>query len=67
MSMVDFTGNAPKKHSTQPVHHIVTDEVYTNLVQISAKEAMDIKSNKNSPKKLTPVTIMVVDTVFSVK
>jgi hypothetical protein len=36
-------------------------------VQISAKEAMDIKSNKNSPKQLTPVTIMVVDTVSSVR
>ncbi len=28
---------------------------------------MDIKSNKNSPKQLTPVTIMVVDTISSVK
>jgi hypothetical protein len=37
-------------------------------VQISAKEeAMDIKSNKNSPNQLTPGTIMVVDTISSVK
>jgi hypothetical protein len=36
-------------------------------MQISAKEAMDVKSNKNSPKQLTPVTIMVVDTISSVK
>ncbi len=43
--MVASTGNAPKNLSIQSVHHIVTDEVYTNLVQISAKEAMDIKSN----------------------
>jgi hypothetical protein len=50
ISMVDSTGNAPKYPSTQPVYHIVTDEVYTNLVQISAKEAMDIKSNKKWPK-----------------
>jgi hypothetical protein len=28
---------------------------------------MDIKSNKNSPKQLTPVTIIVVDTISSVK
>jgi hypothetical protein len=28
---------------------------------------MDVKSNKNSPKQLTPVTIMVVDTISSVK
>jgi hypothetical protein len=67
ISMVDSTGNAPKNPSTQPVHHIVTDEVYTNLVQLSTKEAMDIKSNQNSPKQLTPVTIIVVDTISSVK
>jgi hypothetical protein len=61
--MVDSTGNAPKSTSTQTVRNVVTDEVYANLVQLSAKEAMDIKSNKNSPKQLTPVTIMVVDTI----
>ncbi len=43
--MVASTGNAPKNLSTQSVCHIVTDEVYINLVQISAKEAMDVKSN----------------------
>jgi hypothetical protein len=48
ISMVDSTGNTPKNPSTQPVHHIVTDEAYTNLVQFSAKEAMDIKSNKKT-------------------
>jgi hypothetical protein len=67
ISTVDSTGNAPKSPSTQHVHHIVTDEVYTNLVQLSTKEAIDIKSNINSPKQLTPVTIMVVDTISSVK
>jgi hypothetical protein len=67
ISRVDSTGNAPQNPSTQPVCHIVTDDIYTNLVQISATEAMDIKSNKNSPKQLTPVTIMVVDTISSVK
>jgi hypothetical protein len=65
--MVASTGNAPKNLSIQSVCHIVTDEVYTNLVQISAKEAMDVKSNKNSPKQLIPVNIMVVDTISSVK
>ncbi len=67
ISMVDSTGNAPKSPSTQPVCHIVTDQVYANLVQISTKEAMGIKSNKTSPKQLTSVTIMVVDTISSVK
>ncbi len=67
ISTVDSTGNAPKSPSTQPVHHIITDEVYTNLVQHSTKEAMDIKSNKNSPKQLTPVTIMVVNIISSMK
>jgi hypothetical protein len=66
-SRVASTGNAPKNLSTQSVRHIVTDEVYTNLVQISTKEAMDIKSNKNSPKQLTPVIIMAVDTISSLK
>jgi hypothetical protein len=66
-STVDSTGNTPKSPSTQAVHYIVTDEVYTNLVQLSTKKAMDIKSNKNSPKQLTPVTIMVVNTISSVK
>ncbi len=45
ISMVDFTGNAPKNLTTQSVCHIVTDEVYTILVQLSSKEAMDVKSN----------------------
>ncbi len=65
--MVDFTGNAPKSTSTQTVRYIFADDVCTNLEQISAKEAMDINFNKNIPKQLTPVTIMVVDTIFSVK
>jgi hypothetical protein len=67
ISMVDSTGNAPKSTSTQPVHYIFADDVYTNLEQISAKEAMDINSNRNIPKQLTPVTIMVVGTISSVK
>jgi hypothetical protein len=62
ISMIASTGNAPKSTSTQTVRQVVTDEKFTNLVQLSTKEAMDIKSNKNSPKQLTPVTIMVVDT-----
>jgi hypothetical protein len=61
------TGNALKNISTQSMCHIVTDEVYTNLDQPNAKEAMDVQSNKNSPTQLTPVTIMVVDTISSVK
>ncbi len=60
LSTVDSTGNAPQNPSTQPVRHIITDKVYTNLVQLSTKEVMDIKSNKNNPKQLTQVTIMVV-------
>ncbi len=67
ISMVNSTVNAPKSTSTQPVHCIFADDVYTNLEQGNAKEAMDINSNKNIPKQLTPVTIMVVDTISSVK
>jgi hypothetical protein len=62
ISMVDFNGNPPKSST-----YIFADDVCTNLEQISAKEAMDITSNKNIPKQLTPVTIMVVDTISSVK
>jgi hypothetical protein len=65
--MVDFTGNAPKSTSTQAVRYIFADDVCTNLEPISAKEAMDINIKKNIPRQLTPVTIMVVDTIFSVK
>jgi hypothetical protein len=65
--MVDSAGNAPKNTSTQTVRYIFADDVYTNLEQISAKEAMDVNSNKNIPKQLTPVTIMAVDTISSVK
>jgi hypothetical protein len=67
ISSENSTGNTLKNLSTQPVYHLVTDEIYTNLEQPSAREAMDVKSNKNSPKQLTPVTIMVVDTISSVK
>ncbi len=67
ISTVNFTGNALKSTSTQPVRYIFADAVYTNLEQISAKEAMDINSKKNSPTQLTPVTIMVVDTISSLK
>ena len=50
MSTVDFTGNAPKSTSTQPVLFIFGDDVYTTLERSSAKEAMDINSNKISQK-----------------
>jgi hypothetical protein len=67
ISMVDFTGNPPKSTSTQSVHYMFADDVHINLEQISAKKAMDVNSHKNIPKQLTPVTIMVVDTISSVK
>jgi hypothetical protein len=67
ISRVDFTGNAPKSTSSQAVHYIFADDVCTNLEQISAKEAIDVNFNKNIQKQLTPVTIMVVDTISSVK
>jgi hypothetical protein len=51
-------------HIVKP--HIRVD-LYTNLEQISAKEAIDINSNKNVSKQLTSVIIMVVDTISSVK
>jgi hypothetical protein len=53
ISTVDSTGNAPKSTSTQPVHYIFADDICTNLEKISAKKAMDINFNKNTPKQLT--------------
>ncbi len=50
ISMVDFTGNAPKSTSAQAVCYIFADDVCTNLEQISAKEEKDINFNKNIPK-----------------
>jgi hypothetical protein len=65
--MVDSNGNVPNSTRSHLVHYIFADDVYTNLEQISAKEAIDINSNKNVPKQLTAVTIMVADTISSVK
>jgi hypothetical protein len=65
--MVDSTGNAPNSTSTHLVHYIFADDVYTNMEKVSAKETIGINSNENVPKQLTLVTIMVVDTISSVK
>jgi hypothetical protein len=51
--MVDSTGNAPKSRRTQPVRYIFVDDIHTNLEQISAKEAIDINSNKKSQNNHT--------------
>jgi hypothetical protein len=67
ISIVDFTGNVPKSTSTQAVRYIFADDVCTNLEQISAKKSMNMNFNKNIPKQLTPETIMVVDTISSLK
>jgi hypothetical protein len=64
--MSDSTGNASNNTSTHLVHYIFAGDAYTNLEQISAKEELDIDSNRNVPKQLAPVTIMVVDTISSV-
>ena len=49
------TGNAP--NSIHNARHILTDEVYTNLEKSNAKKEIDIKSNKNAQKYLTPDNI----------
>jgi hypothetical protein len=51
ISRADSTGNALNNTSAQFVHYIFADDVYSNLEQVSAKEARDI--NKNTPKQLT--------------
>jgi hypothetical protein len=65
ISMENSTGNAP--NSINNAQYILTDEVYTNLEKSNAKKAIDIKTNANAQKHLTPVTIMVVDTISSAK
>ncbi len=65
ISTENSTGNAP--NSINNAQYILTDEVYTNLEKSNAKKAIGIKANKNTQKYLTPVTIMVVDTISSVK
>ncbi len=59
------TGNAP--NSINNAQYILTDEVYTNLEKSNAKKAIGIKANADAQKYLTPVIIMVVDTISSVK
>jgi hypothetical protein len=59
------TGNAP--NSMHNAQYILTEEVDTNLEKSNAKKALGIKTNKDTQKYLTPVTIMVVDTIPSVK
>ena len=65
ISIEKSTGNAP--NSINNAQYILTDEVYTNLEKSNAKKAIGIKNNANAQKHLTPVTIMVVDTISSIK
>jgi hypothetical protein len=65
MSMENSTGKAP--NSINNAQYILTDEVYKNLEKSNAKKAIGIKANKDTQKYLTLVTIMVVDTISSVK
>ncbi len=65
ISTENSTGNAP--NSINNAQYIPTDEVYTDLEKSNAKKSIGIKTNANAQKHLTPVTIMVVDTILSVK
>ncbi len=65
--MVASTGNAPKKKFVHNLYATSLQMRYNRLVQINAKEVIYVKSKKNSSKQLTPVTIMVADTISSVK
>jgi hypothetical protein len=61
-----FHWERTQKH-TYNAQNILIDEVYTNLEKSNAKKAIGIKANKDTQKYLTPVTIVVVDTISSVK
>jgi hypothetical protein len=64
ISTDNSSGNAP--NSMNNALYILTDEVYTNLEKSNANKAIGIKANADAHKYLTPVTIMVVDTISSV-
>jgi hypothetical protein len=49
-----------------PMSETCTDEVYTITEDNGSDKELD-KPKKNVPQNLTPVTIMVVDTISSVR
>ena len=63
---LDSTRNAPTILNALSIHHIYADDVYAISEVDDSVKKMD-KPRKVVPKNLTPVTIMVLETISSVK
>ena len=63
---LDSTRNALATLNTKVIHYNYANCVYAMSEHKNNKKKMD-KPTKVVPSNLTPVTIMVVDTIFSVK
>ena len=64
--LLDSTRNAPKILDALNKYHIYADEVYA-MSEDSSYDRQHKKLRKSEPTNLTPVTIMVVDTISAVR
>ena len=63
---LDSTRNAPKRSHATNECHIYADDVYA-MSEDSSDDRQHKKAKKSVPTNLTPVTIMVVDTISAVR
>ncbi len=63
---IDSTRNVPKRPYATTTCHIYADEVYA-MSEDSSDDRQHKKAKKSVPTNLTPVTIMVVDTISAVR
>jgi hypothetical protein len=61
------TRNAPKILIESSMLETGTDEVYDAITEVNGSDKEVDKPKKTVPQNLTPVTIMVVDTISSVR
>jgi hypothetical protein len=64
--LLDSTRNAPKRPYATNECHIYADDVYA-MSEDSSDDRQHKKAKKSVPTNLTPVTIMVVDTISAVR
>ncbi len=63
---LDSTRNAPKQSHATTKCHIYADDVYA-MSEDSSDDRQHKKAKKSVPTNLTPVTIMIVDTISAVR
>ena len=63
---MDSTRNAPKRLDATTTHHIYADHVYA-MAEDSSDDRQQKKAKKSAHTNLTPVTILVVDTISAVR